>query len=157
MKIKLIHFNFLSENPDTAYFVFSSFKEKMQSGASVLTEFLFNFLILTLTSAKNLLQKYNHKVLDIFSDIPVKGKLFQLRSNCRAQYPLSCLTAFWIMVSSIFLSCREIFAFINKKSLFFEKAYLEFTCFCRNLEVDRFIFSLQSFGAYKSYLLYRKI
>jgi hypothetical protein len=143
MKIKLIHFNFLSEKPDTAYFSFSNFKEKIQLGTSVLTDFLFNFLTLNLINTKNSLQKFNRKVLDISSDIPVKGKLFGFRWIYKAQYPLSFITAFSIIVSSVFLHIR--------------KTYLEFTFFYRNTEVRGFILFLQNFGVFNPYLLYRKI
>lgn len=157
MKIKLIHFNFLSENPDTAYFNFSIFREKAQFWASVLTEFLFNLLTLISSNAKNLLQKINRKVLNISSDIPVEGKLFQFRWICKAQDSLSYLTEFLIMTSSVFLRIKEKIASFYKKLFFFKKTYLEFTFFCRNPEVEGFILSLQFFGVFNPYLLYRKI
>jgi hypothetical protein len=88
-----------------------------------------------------------------FSDIPVKGKLFQSLRISKAQGPLSFLTALWIITSRAFLLKKER---ISEKLTFFRKTYLEFTFFCRNPEVDRFIFSLQDFGVFKPYLLYRK-
>jgi hypothetical protein len=157
MKIKLIHFNFLSENSDTAYFNFSNFKEKIHLWSSVLTESLFNLLTLISINTKNSLQKLNYKVLDISTDIPVKGKLFQRREISKAHYPLSFITAFWIMVSSFFLHIKEKIAFSYKKLFFFRKTYLEFTFFCRNTEVEGFILFLQNFGVFNPYLLYRKI
>ncbi len=157
MKIKLIHFNFLSENPDTANFKFANFKAKIKFWASVLTEFLFNLLTSIKANVKNLLQKYSRKVLDIFSDTPVKERFFKPYSTLKTQGSLSCLTAFLIMVSSVFSRCGKISALFYKKLFFFKKTHLGFTFFCRNPEVDGFIFSLQSFGVYKPYLIYRKI
>jgi len=157
MKIKLIHFNFLSEKPDTACFNFSNFKEKTHFEASVLTEFLFNLLISISVKVKNLFKKLNNKVLDIFSDIPVEEKLFKSLHIAKAHYSVSFITAFWIMVSSVFLLIKERIALFSEKLFFFRKTYLEFTFFCRNPEVDSFILSLQNFGVFKPYLLYRKI
>jgi len=157
MKIKLIHFNFLSENPDTAYFNFSNFKEKIHFGASVLTEFLFNLLISISVNVKNSLQKFNRKALDNSSDIPVERKLFGFRWICKAQYTSSFITAFLIIVSSVFLHIKEKIASNNKISLFFRKTDLDFTFFCRNPEVGGFILFLQNFGVFNPYLLYRKI
>ncbi len=157
MKIKLIHFNFLSEKPDKASFSFLNYKGKIQLGASVLTEFLFNFLKLISIDTKNSLQKFNLKVLDISSDIPVEEKLFGFRWIYKAQYPSSFITAFMTIVSSVFLQIKEKIASSYKKALFFRKTYLEFTFFCRNTEVEGFILFLQNFGVFTPYLLYRKI
>jgi hypothetical protein len=157
MKIKLIHFNFLSEKPDTTSFSFLNYKGNTQLESSVLTEFLFNLLISISVNVKNSLQKFNRKVLDISSDIPVERKLFGLRWIYRAQYASSFITAFLIIVSSVFLHIKEKIASSNKISLFFRKTYLEFTFFCRNTEVGGFILFLQNFGVFNPYLLYRKI
>jgi hypothetical protein len=157
MKIKLIHFNFLSENSDTDSFNFLSLQARMRLWASVLTEFLFNCLMFISVASKNLPRKFNFKVLDIFSDIPVGGKLFQRRSNFRADKPPSCISAFLIRVASVFLRIKKTFAIIPKELVFFKKTCLEFTFFCRKPEVDSFILSFNNFDAITPYLLYRKI
>ncbi|GEM_PF-3148185 len=157
MKIKLIHFNFLSENPDTAIFNFLNLQVRMRLWASVLTEFLFNCLMLISETSKNLPRKFNFKVLDIFSDIPVGGKLFQSRSNYRADKSSSCISSLLIRMVSVFSRIKKSFAIFPNELFFFKKSYLEFTFFCRKPEVDSFILSFKNVETITPYLLYRKI
>ena len=139
MKSTLKHSKFFSETSDTANFKFLPFVSSMRLWASVFSVFLLNLLRAENSIYKMPSEKVKNKVLEFFSDNPVGQDFPASMTLYRTKNPVSYITAFLIIGTSVFSSIRKQCADGCLEKDFFSSSLLRLIFFTVNPKWEGFL------------------